>query len=644
MSALLLLSVVLAATQCLVTQSSTTLYASYRKDFFYPYDWYPEINLPSPVNGGRFQLVGTAQASGEAKTYFLDGKQVSFNGDVDWMHVYPPKPNQGDPMWITFHTQDKKWDKTSSGSVRIVSDSGSDIVNGTFDVHINWCNITWVATDTKYATLLVHVHNGLTVSRTISKVIYNGMDVTGSVKNKASLVPAPGTSTLLEIPLAAPTAAGKIYTLVLMYQESGSVPSVAAGRITNTFMPIEAWETSTDCPFPTVNDTTYKWHRDHGIDTFYVHEGSLNKCHTQVTLKELIEDLSPKYGFHSILDVGSIMSISVETNVLAVLISDEADDKLNNTYKLMELTKGLWSSRPDLLTYGGGSRSRRNGIFAGTADIQGMDMYIAACAPHIQEFLHYPPTRGSYDYLRLTRNNHLPNPTWLYSQGLSHTWDAKIGSHVIAYRNPDPDEYRIQAMSVITACAKGLMYFQSTYDTYMHYGDTWKEMANFNKDIRAVSRFIFEGDCNDMTTSTDQGQGPWDQVGSMVQSIRSREAILVTVLGLHNHGGYSDIKCEAGENVHWLIWDHTIDVVEVKIPGDFGSVVDQFEVQNGKILNIQGEMVSSVNGTELSSVKFTKVKTVRGLITRLFVLANTKDVRTEIQHNLQSLSEETPEM
>ena len=47
------------------------------------------------------------------------------------------------------------------------------------------------------------------------QVIYNGMDVTGSVKNKASLVPAPGTSTLLEIPLAAPTASGELNRFII---------------------------------------------------------------------------------------------------------------------------------------------------------------------------------------------------------------------------------------------------------------------------------------------------------------------------------------------------------------------------------------------------------------------------------------------
>ncbi len=32
---------------------------------------------------------------------------------------------------------------------------------------------------------------------------------------------------------------------------------------------------------------------------------------------------------------------------------------------------------------------------------------------------------------------------------------------MVTHREPNPDEARIQAMSVIAACAKGLMYFQS---------------------------------------------------------------------------------------------------------------------------------------------------------------------------------------
>ena len=48
----------------------------------------------------------------------------------------------------------------------------------------------------------------------------------------------------------------------------------------------------------------------------------------------------------------------------------------NGLRKLMSSTTDSWKADPTLLTYGGGSRSRRNGIFAGVTDIQGMDMYV----------------------------------------------------------------------------------------------------------------------------------------------------------------------------------------------------------------------------------------------------------------------------
>ena len=40
---------------------------------------------------------------------------------------------------------------------------------------------------------------------------------------------------------------------------------------------------------------------------------------------------------------------------------------------------------------------------------------------------------------------------------------------MISHREPNPDEARIQAMSVIAACAKGLMYFQSEVSVIVQY-------------------------------------------------------------------------------------------------------------------------------------------------------------------------------
>ena len=87
-------------------------YNIYRKDFFYPYDHYREVNLPSPVDGGRFHLVTVSAADGSPGQATLNGKIVSFTSGqdpddwfVDWMHVYPPTLAKGDPVWISFHTR-----------------------------------------------------------------------------------------------------------------------------------------------------------------------------------------------------------------------------------------------------------------------------------------------------------------------------------------------------------------------------------------------------------------------------------------------------------------------------------------------------------------------------------------------------------
>ena len=47
-------------------------------------------------------------------------------------------------------------------------------------------------------------------------------------------------------------------------------------------------------------------------------------------------------------------------------------------------------------------------------DIQGMDVYIGACAPTIVPVIDPLPITYTYLYLKNTRNNHMPLPTWLY--------------------------------------------------------------------------------------------------------------------------------------------------------------------------------------------------------------------------------------
>ena len=86
----------------------------------------------------------------------------------------------------------------------------------------------------------------------------NGNDVTSSVVNNLSLVVPPMSSTMLTVPFKSSLGPGSLYTVVLIYAEVGSIPSVAGGRLAKTHFPIESWPKSSECPYPTVNDKNYK--------------------------------------------------------------------------------------------------------------------------------------------------------------------------------------------------------------------------------------------------------------------------------------------------------------------------------------------------------------------------------------------------
>lgn len=69
---------------------------------------------------------------------------------------------------------------------------------------------------------------------------------------------------------------------------------------------------------------------------------------------------------------------------------------------MIQDVRNRWSWYPTMATYQGGHSNRLDGAFAGLTDIQGMDMYVAACAPHIQDFLH--PVRY---FFSISSQNHV---------------------------------------------------------------------------------------------------------------------------------------------------------------------------------------------------------------------------------------------
>lgn len=81
-----------------------------------------------------------------------EGRRKCFAGPISYrVHAMHQLPSI---------VRDPKWDSAKTGTIKIATDSGSVAMDGAFNVTTNWANITWVATDTSYSTLLVHVRNG----------------------------------------------------------------------------------------------------------------------------------------------------------------------------------------------------------------------------------------------------------------------------------------------------------------------------------------------------------------------------------------------------------------------------------------------------------------------------------------------------
>ena len=140
----------------------------------------------------------------------------------------------------------------------------------------------------------------------------------------------------------------------------------------------------------------------------------------------------------------------------------------------------------------------------------------------------------------------------------------------------------------------------------------------------------------------DTSDGNGFHAESAVQAIRSPEVVLVPIINLKNKGGISDLACSLGQNEHWDIVDHTVATISVNIPTDFGSVVDSFQILNGKIHNITSNMETVKLGVDYhgnamvtQSVKLSNVALSSDTSTRLFVFANSPNVRATVQGNLQ---------
>jgi hypothetical protein len=366
----------------------------------------------------------------------------------------------------------------------------------------------------------------------------------------------------------------------------------------------------------------------------YFHPGVCAQC--GCSTYDLLDSALPAAKFRGIVTVESWQSfggkvLTDTSGVAAFATGDESDGeiyddttKVPNAANKAKATRDSWARYPTIPTFNGGKTNRNIGTFAGMADVQGMDLYVAACAPHITPFGQHPPLRGAYDYIRNTRENHMPLPTWLYAQGLAPTWNKTrpiVGGKI--HVQPDPQEIAVQAFSVVAAGGKGLLWFQSNQEEASHAPARWQAISEANWIIRSVRDHLRIGDVTGMARTTGD---------AIVELVRARDALIVPLIGLATTAAPTDPSCAAAfidESAvpHWVLASQTLDV-DVTVPADFG-VADLFEVTSKAVIDLPAQPLTNGRVVRLKNLVVDNARPAR-----LFVLARDKAVRASVAARL----------
>lgn len=620
------------------------IFASYRKDAFYPKSLYDENN-DDPVDGGRFQIAAVAQAAGAVTSVRVNGvdldqalndASIQFEDNpAEWFHVWPDELTVGEPVWVSFHSRDPAWDAAATGQIDVQTVSGQ-AVGGAFPVQTTPVPLTYVTTTTDRSSYLLHVRNGDSKAHSVSRILVNGRDVTGP---DVACVPKdtiePGETVMWTVPWCATIEPGSAWTVVVEYDDAPA--AVGAGRVVKPHFVVESWNNSSECPFPGAKQDNFLAYQAAGFDTAYHHGGQPSGCDTFDNYEMLNVTAPQTDNFYFLGTDGFVMGLPqlTDTSGLAgIATGDESDGSIYQNddeeadygkpkaWGKAKKSTAAWAKYPEVPTFNGAMTNRNVGTFAGMADIQGIDLYAAACAPHITSVFNHPPLRGPYDYLRNARNNHMPLPTWLYAQGLSPAWNttqpitnAKI--HV----QPDPQEILVQALSVVAAGGKGLMWFQANQDEAEHAPHRWQAIARANWMIRGVRDILREGDVTGMAS------GPDDVI---VELVRGVDAMVLVVINLNHSAAPDDVSCNTNKYIseqavpHWILNDYT-PAVELAVPDDFG-VHEIFEVRDGSTHDLATAPV--IDGR---TIRFDAVPLSNDQPVRLYVMASDPAVRGRVE-------------
>eukprot|EP01022_Parablepharisma_sp_SALTPOND_P005076 TRINITY_DN121611_c0_g1_i1.p1 TRINITY_DN121611_c0_g1~~TRINITY_DN121611_c0_g1_i1.p1 ORF type:complete len:668 (+),score=15.71 TRINITY_DN121611_c0_g1_i1:91-2004(+) len=587
---------------------------SFRKDYYLPYSHYPEYHQPDPVHGGRVHVVATVSLDSSISSLLINGISVKsllippydFT-NLDWArYIHDPITNQ---LWVSFHSRNDTFIKTVNITIQTTQ---GQTKYATYVPTLSPVLLTWV-TPVNETHWIFHITNQDNhQSFYIKSIIFDGLQVDTYKQFPAVIHPL---SRLVVV--AQPKylkSRGDLFTVRVGYSESltGVLRTVAyGGKTPSRHFQIETWPTSSDCPVPGRNHTAWLIQKSHGIDTIFYEGGNFRK-HCGMDIERYVQSQvlqkNSAFLWTDEASVGRIPRPNYEV-IEAVLLADENDGELKDSFRktLVKSTR-VQDKYGNLLTYQGGKTNRHNGAYSGITDIQGMDFYVAACAPTIIGALSAIPIQGSFAYLRNARNNHMPLQTISYSQLYSHAWN---------YQAKGP-EIAMQLASVVISGSKGLSLFQSTMK-YIHENQKdWDGiLRNVFLNIVALGEIIRTGDVQGLVVkSTDKGD-PFYSIRSITEVIRNHQWIAIVVVNMHA-GGYSSLLCEVGMSKHWKFKDHVVQKVEITFTPDVmvDPKVEMVELMYGKHEKLQ----NVVYKVEEGKIVLENVKLLADLPVRFFLL------------------------
>lgn len=601
-------------------------FAQLRRDASLPKSQYNE-DTEIPEHGGRVQMALVAQLPGDIGDVKVDG--VSLLGletqnrpPFEWAHVWPAKVEKGAPFWLNFHTREEAWDQKSSAQVEILAKDQTVVFKGAVPISQGHSlHLSYVTTRDSFRRMLIYLANPEDKAAKVEGLAINGAWLSPAELATHDLAVPARTTRLFEVPLCKAATPGSAFSVIV--EIAGQHPLVGTGRIIREHFPIEAWNNTDECPYAEARNDNYLSLRDAGFDTTFVHAGVASECGLDLT--KLIGETLPKQSDWFVIassDLGTKPFASTKA-MLAFATGDESDAELyeDNGVPIPALraakARTLWKKHPDVATFNGGMTNGNIGSFAGMTDIQGMDFYVAACAPHITPFGQHPPLRGAFDYLRNARNNHMPLPTWLYTQGLAPTWNGKrLGTGDTIHVQPDPQEILVQGYSALAAGAKGLMWFQANQAESRHSPARWQAIRTVNAVTKRIRRLLREGDVMLGVSGSD---------GTIAEAILSPDAMVLVVINLQTKASPDDVSCGAAKVAaesmvpHWVLKDAEVSA-KVPRPAGFASVVAgevtaEGVVQSGFSLGTAGDAIE-VSGIRLSNE----------VPARVFVLARDRGV------------------